>query len=217
MAFTQPVRATDIAQSVKKLLLTSAVVVSFAAYAAYEHFAAPPDAPVVAARVFTGTGPAGPNTPARTGAGTVQTPTAGANTGAVATQPTAKTTPAPAGVRATPTRAPQVVVRPTATPPPAQVAGAYKDGVYTGDSKNAYYGNVQVKAVIKGGQLADVQFVDYPHDRRTSQRINDYAMPYLQSEAIQAQSAQVDIISGATLTSEAYVRSLQSALLKAKS
>ena len=41
-------------------------------------------------------------------------------------------------------------------------------------------------------------------------------MPYLQSEAIQAQSAQVDIISGATLTSEAYVRSLQSALVKAK-
>ena len=76
---------------------------------------------------------------------------------------------------------------------------------------------MQVKAVIRSGQVADVQFLDYPHDRRTSQRINSYAMPALQSEAIQAQSAQVNIVSGATLTSEAYVKSLQSALLKAKS
>ena len=209
MALPQPVRATDIAQSVKKLLLTSAVVVSFSAYAVYQHFAAAPDAPIVAARVNAGASPAGPSVPAR----------AGANTGAAATQPAATATGAPAIARATPTRAPQVV-RPTATPttpPPAQVAGVYKDGEYVGDSKNAYWGNVQVKAVIRGGQVADVQFLDYPKDRRTSQRINDYAMPYLQSEAIQAQSARVDIISGATLTSEAYVRSLQSALVKAKS
>jgi uncharacterized protein with FMN-binding domain len=207
MALYQPARAADIAQSVKKLLLTSAVVVSFSAYAAYQHFAAAPDAPVVAAHVNAGASPTAPTTSARAGAGTV-----GNNTGAAATQP-------PAIARATPTRAPQAV-RPTATsttPLPAQVAGVYKEGEYIGDSKNAYWGNVQVKAVIRGGQVADVQILDYPKDRRTSQRINSYAMPYLQSEAIQAQSAQVDIISGATLTSEAYVKSLQSALVKAKS
>jgi uncharacterized protein with FMN-binding domain len=57
-----------------------------------------------------------------------------------------------------------------------------------------------------------VQFLQYPSDRRTSQRINSIAMPYLRQEAIQAQSAQVDIISGATLTSEGFQASLQSAL-----
>ena len=82
---------------------------------------------------------------------------------------------------------------------------------------DAYFGNVQVKAVVRGGQLTDVQFLDYPHDRRTSQRINAQAMPYLQTEAVQAQSAQVNVIGGATLTSQAYIRSLQSALAKAKS
>jgi uncharacterized protein with FMN-binding domain len=75
---------------------------------------------------------------------------------------------------------------------------------------------VQVQATIKQGRLAAVQFLEYPNDRRTSIRINNIAVPYLQQEAIQAQSADVDIISGATLTSEAFVRSLQVALNSAK-
>jgi uncharacterized protein with FMN-binding domain len=197
-------------------LLTSAMVVGFAAYAAYEHFASPPDSPVADSRVNAGAAAA--NTP--------QALRTGSPGGAPSPQPSVAPTRVPqtapaTPTRATPTRAP-AVVRPTSTPsptplPPPQVAGAYKDGVYMGDPKDAYWGNVQVKAVIKGGQLTDVQVVDYPSHRRTSQEINNYAMPYLQSEAIQAQSAQVDLISGATLTSEAYARSLQSALLKAKS
>jgi uncharacterized protein with FMN-binding domain len=56
----------------------------------------------------------------------------------------------------------------------------------------------------------------YPNDRRTSIRINATAVPDLQQEAIQAQSANVDIISGATLTSQAFVQSLQVALNSAK-
>ena len=94
--------------------------------------------------------------------------------------------------------------------------GQYKDGVYTGTEVDAYYGLVQVQATIKQGKLADVQFLEYPNDRRTSIRINTIAMPDLQQEAIQAQSAQVDTISGATLTSEAFVQSLQVALSSAK-
>lgn len=92
----------------------------------------------------------------------------------------------------------------------------YKDGEYTGDNVDAYYGNVQVKTTIQNGKITDVQFLDYPRDRRTSERINSEAMPYLKSEAIQAQSAVVDIVSGATQTSLAFKQSLQSALLKAK-
>jgi uncharacterized protein with FMN-binding domain len=91
-------------------------------------------------------------------------------------------------------------------------ATAYKNGTFTGPESNAYYGLVQVQVVIQNGKIADVQFLDYPHDRRTSQEINTQVMPWLKQEAIQAQSANVNIISGATLTSEAFANSLQSAL-----
>ena len=99
---------------------------------------------------------------------------------------------------------------------PAVAAGQYKDGSYTGPRVDAYYGLVQVKAVVQNGQITDVQFLEYPNDRRTSQRINSIVMPYLQTEAIQAQSASVDVISGATLTSEAFAQSLQAALASAR-
>lgn len=107
---------------------------------------------------------------------------------------------------------------PTPTPTLASsgTKSIYKDGSYIGDVTDAYYGNVQVKAIIQGGKITDVQFLDYPHDRGTSREINSQAMPYLTSEAIQAQSAQVDIVSGATQTSLAFRQSLQSALAKAK-
>jgi uncharacterized protein with FMN-binding domain len=97
----------------------------------------------------------------------------------------------------------------------SQSSGMYRDGVYTGQNVNAFFGIVQVKAVIQGGKITDVQFVNYPHDRRTSVFINSQAIPWLTQEAIQAQSAQVDIISGATLTSRAFIESLQSALNEA--
>jgi len=95
--------------------------------------------------------------------------------------------------------------------------GQFRDGTYTGAVADAYFGQVQVQAVVQNGKLTDVQFLNYPHDRRTSQRINNVAMPYLTNEAVQAQTARVDIISGATLTSEAFIQSLQTALNQAQS
>jgi len=106
-----------------------------------------------------------------------------------------------------PTDVPTEVPLPTATPD-----GLYKDGTYDGPIVDAYYGNLQVEAVIQGGKLTDVKFLDYPQDRRTSRFINSQAMPWLTQEAVQVQSANVDLISGATFTSEAFVQSLQSAL-----
>ena len=94
--------------------------------------------------------------------------------------------------------------------------GHIKDGTYTGQEVDAYYGLVKVQTTIQGGRITDVQFLEFPQDRRTSQRINSIAVPDLQQEAIQAQTANVDIISGATLTSEAFIVSLQSALDAAK-
>ena len=92
---------------------------------------------------------------------------------------------------------------------------SYGDGAFTGPSTDAYYGQLQVRANLQNGRLVSVEVLDYPDHSRTSRRINDRALPQLQSEAIQAQSGKVDIISGATLTSRAYQRSLKAALAKA--
>ena len=91
----------------------------------------------------------------------------------------------------------------------------YKDGQYTGTTADAYYGNIQVVAVIQGGKITDVQFLNYPQDRSTSIQISKRAMPILKSEAIAVQSARVDAVSGATDTSKAFVQSLTSALNQA--
>lgn len=96
------------------------------------------------------------------------------------------------------------------------VARRYKDGTYIGDASDALYGYVQVQAVIRGGKITDVIFLKYPSDRSTSREINNQAMPDLKREAIQAQSAQVDGVSGATDSSQAFIQSLGSALQKAQ-
>lgn len=94
--------------------------------------------------------------------------------------------------------------------------GIYRDGEYTGKVVDVYYGNVEVRAFIQNSELADVQFLQYPNDRQTSLYISSLAIPALREEAIQAQSANVDTISGATATSEGFVSSLEDALLRAK-
>lgn len=99
--------------------------------------------------------------------------------------------------------------------PLSSTSTTYKDGTYTGSPTDAFYGTVQVQAVITGGKITDVKFLNYPQDRRNSQEINSQAMPYLIQEAIQAQSANVDIISGATATSQAFQQSLYTALQQA--
>jgi uncharacterized protein with FMN-binding domain len=96
-----------------------------------------------------------------------------------------------------------------------QVSHGYADGVYTGPSADAYYGMIQIQALVNGGQLTALKVLKYPSDRRTSVSINRQALPMLRDEAISAQSADVDIISGATLTSRAFIQSLRGALNKA--
>src|SRR5581483_10905733 len=88
----------------------------------------------------------------------------------------------------------------------------YRDGTYTGDVADAFYGPMQVRALIKNGRISDVEFLQYPHDRQTSIEISRQSMPILAQEAIRSQRAKVDIVSGATQTSDAFVQSLQSAL-----
>lgn len=101
-------------------------------------------------------------------------------------------------------------------PTPVNVSrGKYKDGNYTGSVADAFYGNIQVQAVINGGKITDVIFLQYPSDRSTSRYINSQADPLLAQEAIQIQSANVAGVSGATASSGAFVESLQSALQQA--
>lgn len=137
---------------------------------------------------------------------------------------------APIYVFSTTTSSVSNVSKPDATiaPAPIQVSvpklapttvvnnGLYRNGQYVGDIVDAYYGNVQVKTVVSGGKITDVQFLDYPHDRNNSIRINTYAIPLLTSETISAQSANVDTISGASFTSGAFRESLASALAQAQ-
>jgi uncharacterized protein with FMN-binding domain len=93
----------------------------------------------------------------------------------------------------------------------------YHDGSFVGPAYNTYYGPVQVQVNIRDGRVVSVDVPRYPADRRASQRINSRALPILESEVVSAQSARVNIISGATLTCEAYLRSLDAALRDAGS
>jgi uncharacterized protein with FMN-binding domain len=183
----------------RKLLVSGFVLSSYAAYALHEQFAAPANTNALPSAL--------PTNASQTDPLGVQSDAAGTTSAQAPTAPTADQT-AQGAVSAQPAKAAAPV--PTATV--ASALGTYKDGTYTGYQANAFYGTVQVKVVIKGGKITSVQFVNYPQDRRTSQRINAVATQYLQSEAIQAQGANVDIVSGATLTSEAFMASLQSAL-----
>ena len=129
---------------------------------------------------------------------------------------------------ASPTDIPAATAPGAAAPPPTAAATApsqppaltngsgYRDGTYTGPEIDIRWGYVKVQTIIQGGQITNVQVVEYPTERRTSARINSIAVPDLQQEAIQAQSANVYIITGATLTSEGFQMSLQAALSQAK-
>ena len=80
---------------------------------------------------------------------------------------------------------------------------------------DASYGTVQVAAVIVSGKLSDINFLSYPSDRQHSAQLSSYALPILRQEAIAAQGASVDTISGASYTSAAFKESLNSALNQA--
>ena len=68
---------------------------------------------------------------------------------------------------------------------------------------------------MTNGKLSDVTAVEYPSENPRDQEINSNAIPALNQEALSAGNAKIDMISGATYTSQGYVQSLQSALDKA--
>lgn len=88
----------------------------------------------------------------------------------------------------------------------------YADGTFTGQDVSMRYGDVQVKVTVSGGAVSDVTALQLPNGDGHSSRISSIVEPMLRSEALQAQSATIDLVSGATYTSGAYQQSLQSAL-----
>lgn len=77
------------------------------------------------------------------------------------------------------------------------------------------YGDVQVRVTLRGKQIVDVKALTLPSDRSRSVEISQYAGPRLRTEVLQAQSAQIDLISGASYTSDSYAQSVQGALDRA--
>ncbi|MFD8706883.1 FMN-binding protein [Kitasatospora sp. NPDC059648] len=103
---------------------------------------------------------------------------------------------------------------PSASPAPAAGGGATRK--VSGDTVNTRYGPVQVQVTLAGSRITSVDVVKYPTQDRRDREINADALPVLNQEAISAQNARIDAVSGATYTSDGYIRSLQSALDRAK-
>jgi uncharacterized protein with FMN-binding domain len=86
------------------------------------------------------------------------------------------------------------------------------DGTYTGDAVMTRFGAVQVEITVSGGEITTSVVTQVPWSDRRDQQINSYAVPILNDETVQARSSDIDMVSGATYTSEGYIQSLQSAI-----
>ena len=76
------------------------------------------------------------------------------------------------------------------------------------------YGDVQVQITVQAGKIVEVVAVAMPVGGHSG-RISNFVAPILRTQALTAQSANIDGVSGATYTSRAYTASLQGALDKA--
>ena len=103
---------------------------------------------------------------------------------------------------------------PSGSPPPTP-APTGATGSFTGQDVPNRFGDVQVQVVVANGRITDVKALQLPGDRAQSAYISQVAGPLLRTEALQAQSARIDVISGATYTSLSYAQSLGSALRQA--
>lgn len=94
-------------------------------------------------------------------------------------------------------------------------SGSSSNGTVTGTAVDTRYGPVQVQITVKAGKLTAATAVEYPQTTGRDQEINSYAIPQLNQETVTAGNASIDMVSGATFTSQGYISSLQSALDKA--
>lgn len=133
---------------------------------------------------------------------------AGFHTTPARTQPVAATVALPDSTTTAPPAAPPA----SGAPPDETTSTAPAERSVDGPTVFTRFGDVQVRVILQGTRIVDVQSLQLPFDRRRSQSISDQAGPWLHDEAIQAQSANIDTIGGATYTSDGYRQSLQAAL-----
>ncbi|MFD6446977.1 FMN-binding protein [Promicromonospora sp. NPDC060204] len=98
----------------------------------------------------------------------------------------------------------------------AATSSGLQDGTYQGSTVSTRWGPVQVQITVAGGRVTDAQALQQPSGNGTDEQINGYAIPVLDGEVLDAQSAQIDMVSGATVTSTGYLGSLQSAIDQAQ-
>jgi uncharacterized protein with FMN-binding domain len=94
----------------------------------------------------------------------------------------------------------------------SSTSSAKKSTTATGDVAQTQWGPVQVELTVSGGKITDVSVLQYPSGNGQDAQINGYALPVLIQETLDQQSASIDMVSGATVTSVGYLQSLQSAL-----
>lgn len=102
-----------------------------------------------------------------------------------------------------------------AAPKSSAPAPAATTKTVTGDAADTRYGPVQLAVTFNGKKITQIQVLEYPTETGRDQEINSYAIPQLNQQAMSAQSANIDGVSGATYTSQGYQQSLQSAIDKA--
>ncbi|WP_369185680.1 FMN-binding protein [Streptomyces sp. Y1] len=113
------------------------------------------------------------------------------------------------------TAGPSAAAGPSSGAAPSSAAPATATRSITGDAADTRYGPVQVRVTLAGARITRIDVLRYPNDSGRDRSISGYALPQLNQEAIAAQSADIDVVSGASYTSDGYTRSLQSALDKA--
>ncbi|WP_306205377.1 FMN-binding protein [Actinoplanes sp. RD1] len=127
----------------------------------------------------------------------------------------AATAPAPEPSPSTPATSPTSGTSPTPSASSSSTSSAPSGSgskTYTGSAASTRWGDVQVSITVANGKITAVQVPVYPNNNGRDQQINAYALPILTQETLTAQNATIDTVSGATVTSDGYLQSLQSAL-----
>ncbi len=96
--------------------------------------------------------------------------------------------------------------------PSDRSSGSSKTTTYTGSVVQTRRGPLQVQVIVSAGKIAKVIVLQQPSGNPKDSEINDYALPVLIQDTLGAQSAEIDMVSGATVTSTGYLQSLQAAL-----
>jgi uncharacterized protein with FMN-binding domain len=151
-----------------------------------------------------------------------------ADSAAVAGTPSGTAAGEPTTDAAEPTAAPTAGADPgeedtAAEPSPSGAAGPTRSaggtgtsgsvsGTFDGTAAQTRFGPVQVRIIVSSGKITDVQALQVPNGNHHDAAINGHALPILREETLAAQSADIDTVSGATITSDGYRESLQAAI-----